>query len=613
MTNQNLQEIVKLIRYYILVSTTAAGSGHPTSSLSAAELTGVLLFGGFFKADLDNPQNTNNDRLIFSKGHASPLFYSLYAAAGKVSKEELLSLRDFDSTLEGHPTMRFPYTEVASGSLGQGLGVGLGMALNGKFLDELSYRTYVLMGDSEITEGSVWEAMELASHYNLDNLIGIIDVNRLGQRGETIYGHDLEKIAKKAEAFGWETIVIDGHNTEEVTQAYKRIEENKTNKPKMIVAKTIKGKGVSFLEDSPKWHGKAIDEEQLQEALKEIGKVNQSLVAEVAKPKSLSIQKKASIKPVEVKEYELGEKVATRKAYGQSLVEAYQSNPDIVVLDAETSNSTYAEVFKKEYPNKFFEMFIAEQNMISTALGLAKRGKVPFASSFAAFLTRAFDQIRMAQYSQGNFKIAGSHSGVSIGEDGSSQMALEDLAMTRAVQGMHVFYPSDAVSTKKLVKIAADTKGLFYIRTTRADTPVIYENNEEFRPGGSKVIKSSDKDQITLIGAGITLFEILSAYEMLKEEGILVRVIDLYSIKPIDTDTIEQATRETQALITVEDHYKEGGIYGAVSETVARSQTKVYGLFVDKMPRSGKPKELLEYMGIDSKSITEKVKLVLKK
>jgi transketolase len=574
---------------------------------------GVLLFGGFFKADLDNPQDKNNDRLIFSKGHASPLFYSLYTAAGKVSKEELLTLREFDSALEGHPTMRFPYTEVASGSLGQGLGVGLGMALNAKYLDKLPYKTFVLMGDSEITEGSVWEAMEVASHYKLDNLVGIIDVNRLGQRGETIYGHDLDKISKKVEAFDWEAIVIDGHNVEEIIQAYEQIEENRTNKPKMIIAKTIKGKGVRFLEDSGKWHGKAISEEQLQEALKEIGEINESLVGSVTKPQNQSPVENESQKIIEKTDYKLGEKVATRKAYGQSLIEAYQDNPDLVVLDAETSNSTYAEMFKKEYPERFFEMFIAEQNMISTALGLSKRGKVPFASSFAAFLTRAFDQIRMSQYSEGNLKIAGSHSGVSIGEDGSSQMALEDLAMTRAVQGMNVFYPCDAVSTKKLVKIAADTEGLFYLRTTRADTPVIYSNDEEFKVGGSKVIKSSDDDKITLIGAGITLYEILDAYEILRAEGINVRVIDLYSVKPLDNQTLGQAAEETQALITVEDHYKEGGVYGAVSEAMSESPTKVYGMYVDKMPRSGKPRELLEYMEIDSQSIAQKVRSLLKK
>ncbi|MCK5282097.1 MAG: transketolase [Nanoarchaeota archaeon] len=601
-----IEELAKLIRHNILVSTTEAGSGHPTSSLSAADIMTTLFFGGYFKADLENIKNPNNDRVIFSKGHASPLFYSLYAAAGKVSQEELKTLRKFTSNLEGHPTPLFKYTECASGSLGQGLSVGVGMAINAKYLDKLPYKTYVLMGDSEAAEGSVWEAMEIASYYKLDNLIGILDVNRLGQRGETMYGHNVSVYEQKVKAFGWETIVIDGHSYDEINDAFEKALKVK-DKPVMIIAKTLKGKGVSLLEDKDGWHGKAVPKDKLDEVLKELGNVDLSLIGEIAKPEN----KNPDVPNIEKKElakYSIGDSVPTRKAYGNALVKIKSRFPELVVLDAETSNSTYAEIFRNEYPEHFFEMFIAEQNMAGTALGLSLRGKIPFMSSFSAFLTRAYDQVRMSQYSNSNVKVVGSHAGVSIGEDGGSQMGLEDLAMFRTLHNSVVLYPSDAVSTEKLVEAAAKHDGNVYMRTTRMATEVIYDSKEEFHIGKCKVIRESKDDVVTVIGAGVTLHEALKAYDELNKEGISIRIIDLYSIKPIDSITLKKAAEDTGKIITVEDHYPEGGIGEAVMEALSKEDVKVYSLAVRKMPRSGKPAELLDYEGISSKGIIKKVK-----
>ncbi len=638
MTNhERLQQLAKLIRYYSLVSTTAAGSGHPTSSLSAADLMTILMFfatggpasgggGPFFRADLDHPEFPNNDRLIFSKGHASPLFYSIYAAAGKVSEEEMLSLRKFGSRLEGHPTMAFPYTEAATGSLGQGLSIGVGMALNAK-LDKLPYRTWVLLGDSEMAEGSVWEAMACAEHYKLDNLIAIIDVNRLGQRGETMYGHELEVYQKKAEAFGWKTIVIDGHNVEEIAEAYEKAIGNKEiekyrNRPVMIIAKTLKGKGVSFIEDKDNWHGKALSREELEKALVELGSVDKTLVGTVALPEKVTTPNLNDQVPNKFQtpnfNYPSDKPVATRKAYGNALVRLASAIPNMVVLDAEVSNSTYAEFFKGKYPERFFEMYIAEQNMVGTALGFSRRGKIPFVSTFAAFFSRAFDQIRMSQYSNPNIKFVGSHAGVSIGEDGASQMALEDLGMFRSIFGSVVLYPSDAVSTERLVEAAAEHMGNVYIRTTRKESPILYSVDEKFPIGGSKTLKSSGQDVVTVIGAGVTLIEALKAYDVLQKEGISIRVVDLYSIKPIDAATLEKAVHETKAIVTVEDHYAEGGIGEVVATAVTefsifniQSSVSIHRLAVRKMPKSGKPDELLAYGEIDAQAIVKKVKEVL--
>ncbi len=607
----NLEAIAKLIRYYSLVMSTEAGSGHPTSSLSAADVMTGLMFGGTFKYDLDNPQNPNNDRLIFSKGHASPLFYSLWAAAGKVTEQELLTFRQFTSVLEGHPTREFKYTEAATGSLGQGLAIGVGLALNAKYIDKLPYRTYVLLGDSEMAEGSQWEALEIAAHYKLDNLIGIIDVNRLGQRGETMYGHDLTVYRDRVAAFGWEPIVIDGHHMPQILTAFKQALQSR-ERPVMIIARTVKGKGVPFIEDKNGWHGKPLKEDELARALAEFGAVDKDIRGEVEKPENRrpAEQFPSKVQPLS---YAPVKPVATRRAYGTALERIFPQFPHMVVLDAEVSNSTYAELFKAKYPERFFEMYIAEQNMVGAALGLSLRGNVPFVSTFAAFLTRAFDQIRMSQYSNANIKFCGSHAGVSIGEDGSSQMGLEDIAMFRTLLNSVVLYPSDAVSAEKLVEEMARHKGIAYLRTTRKETPIIYRNDEVFRIGGSKILKSSKADRALVVAAGITVHEALRAYEDLKKENILVRVVDLYSIKPLDADTLVHAARDPGAVVTVEDHFAEGGLGEAVSNALSRTGVPVLSLAVRKMPRSGRPDELLNYEGISSRGITEAVREMVRK
>lgn len=605
---EKLKELAQLIRYYSLVSTTEAGSGHPTSSLSATDLMTCLFFGGIFRFDVNNPHAPDNDRLVFSKGHASPLFYALWAAAGKVTEEELLTLRKFGSPLEGHPTVLFPYTEASTGSLGQGLSIGVGMAMNAKYVDKLPYRTFVLLGDSEMAEGSQWEAIQIAVHYNLDNLVGIIDVNRLGQRGETMYGHNLDAYKKRVASFGWKTVVIDGHSLSEILTAYRKAQ--RASQPVMIIARTIKGKGVSFVEDKNGWHGKALNREELANALKELGPVNTSLIGMIRKPKKLKPEK-SDAKKTQGVAYDPDKPVATRKAYGHALVRIFPAYPDIVVLDAEVSNSTYSEIFKEAYPERFFEMYIAEQNMVGTALGFSRRGKIPFISTFAAFFTRAFDQIRMSQYSDPNIKFVGSHAGVAIGEDGSSQMGLEDFAMFRTPLNSVVLYPSDAVSTEKLVEEAAKHYGLVYIRTTRQATPVIYKNEEEFPIGGSKVLRKSNNDLVTVIAAGITLFEALSACEELKKEGISIRVVDLYSLKPVDSATLHECAKTTKAIVTVEDHFLEGGLGEAVRSSFTSLPVPIYCLAVTKMPRSGKPQELLDYEGISKDAIIKKIKEII--
>lgn len=596
------------IRADIINSTTAAGTGHPTSSLSASEVMTSIFFGGYFQADLNDTARKNNDRLIFSKGHAAPLFYALYAAAGKITQEELLKLRQFESPLEGHPTLRFPYTEAATGSLGQGLGVGVGMALNAR-LDNTNYKTWVLLGDSEMAEGSIWEAMNSASYYHLSSLIGIVDMNRLGQRGETQFGHNSDNLKAKCEAFGWEVFVIeDGHNVEQIITTLDAVTMSKTDKPKMIIAKTFKGHGVSFAENKDGFHGKAFTKEQAAVAIAEIGDFDGNIIGSVAMPSDVDNEggSKDGIKEVPFTSYSSTEKVATRKAYGNALVAIGSVRGDVVALDAEMNNSTFSNQFAAAYPTRYFEMFIAEQNMISVATGLARRGKVPFVSTFAAFLSRAFDQIRMCQYSQANIKIMGSHAGVSIGPDGSSQMAVEDLAMMRAILNSTVLYPSDAISTERLTAIAADIDGLTYIRCTRADTPLLYSADEVFEIGKSKTLRSSDNDVVTVFAAGITLHEALKAADLLAQEGIAIRVIDAYSIKPIDTEVIAKACSETKAIITVEDHYLEGGLYEAVCSSGVVTKP-VHPLAVKKMSRSGTPEELLAFMEIDAQAI---VKLV---
>jgi transketolase len=603
---QQMEKLAKLIRYFILVSTTEAGSGHTTSSLSAADLMACLLFGGTYRFDAEHPEHPNNDRLIFSKGHASPLLYALWAVAGKVSEEELMTLRKFGSPLEGHSTPAFRYAEAATGSLGQGLPIGLGMALNGKYIDKLPYRTYVLLGDSEMAEGSQWEALQIAAHYKLDNLIGILDVNRLGQRGETMYGHDIAAYEKRVASFGWETISIDGHNVDEILGACEKAVKTE-GRPVMIIGRTIKGKGVSFVEDKNGWHGKALSKDQLKQALAELGDVDKTVRGEMAGPENLRLPVQQA-QPVQKILYLADKPVATRKAYGNALARLFPKFPDMVVLDGEASNSTHADIFKERYPERFFEMYIAEQNMAGAALGISCRGKVPFVSTFAAFLTRAFDQIRMSRYSDANIKFCGSHAGVSVGEDGPSQMGLEDIAMFRTLLDSVVLYPADAVSTEKIVEEAAKHKGIVYIRTTRKDTPIIYKANEEFPIGGSKVLKQSAKDSVTVVAAGITLHEAIAAYEELKKEGVFIRVIDLYSIKPADKETLRKAANVTQAFITVEDHFAEGGIGETVRSLMADVDVPVHSLSVQKMPKSGKPGELLDYEEISKDAIIKRVK-----
>ena len=606
---QPLEKLARLIRYYILASTTEAGSGHPTSSLSATDLMTGLFFGGAFRFDVDDPHHPNNDRIIFSKGHASPLFYAMWAAAGGVDFSELMTMRKFGSRLEGHPTVAFPYTEAATGSLGQGLSIGVGMALNARYLDKLPYRTYVLLGDSEMAEGSQWEAIQIAAHYKLNNLVGIIDVNRLGQRGETMYGHDLKAYEQRIAPMGWETLLIDGHDFNQIVAAYEHAAASQY-KPVMIIAGTIKGKGVSFIEDKNGWHGKALSKGEFEKAVLELGPIDRSLKGEILKPEDTKPRTPQAGRVVDP-DYPAVKPVATRRAYGNALARIFPGFPDIVALDGEVSNSTYSEIFEAIHGDRFFEMYIAEQNMVGCAGGLAVRGKTPFVSTFAAFFTRAFDQIRMSEYSGMNIKFVGSHAGVSIGQDGPSQMGLEDIAMFRTLLNGVVLYPCDALSTERLVERAAEHRGIVYIRTTRMDTPILYDIGEDFIIGGSKVLRQSASDSVTVIGAGVSVFEALAAFEVLKKEGVAVRVIDLYSIKPLDAATLHNAARTTKAIITVEDHYAEGGLGEAVQSALALHPTPVHILAVRRMPASGTPQELLDYEGISRNAIVEKVKEVL--
>lgn len=604
---KNIKEIAKLLRYYSLVTTSEAASGHPTSCLSAADLMAVLMFGGHFRYDTAHQEYVNNDRLIFSKGHAAPLFYALWAVAGAFPKDELMTLRKFGSRVEGHPTMKFPYTEVPTGSLGMGLSAGLGMALNAKY-DKLPYRTYVLLGDSEMAEGSVWEALQIGAHYKLDNIVGIIDVNRLGQRGETMYGHDVAQYEDRVRAFGWFPLLIDGHDLEEIDAAYETASKIK-DKPTMIIAKTLKGKGVSFLEDLEGKHGVSLKKEELEKAIIELGSVDTiisfDLPSPVGKQTGSDISKGSPKLSVT---YQAGESVSTREAYGHALTQLAKNNPNVLALDAETSNSTFADGVKKNSIEQFFEMYIAEQNMVGVGTGFAKRGKIPFISTFSAFFTRAYDQLRMAAYGGANLKVVGSHVGVSIGEDGTSQMGLEDIAMMRSIFGSVVLYPSDGVSTIRLVEAMAKYQGLAYLRTTRGKTPVIYDADEQFPIGGSKVHTISDEPHShVIVGAGITFHEALKAQKQLAEKGINAVVVDLYSIKPIDTQTLLRLTKDKQPVVVVEDHYPEGGIGEAVRSVLGNTVAPITSLAVRKMPMSGKPEELLRYEQIDAAAIRESV------
>jgi transketolase len=595
------RELGQQLRVDSVRAAAVPSSGHPTSSMSGADLMAVLL-AKHLRYDFENPDDPRNDHLVFSKGHASPLLYSMYKAAGAITDEELLSFRKFGSRLEGHPTPVLPWVDVATGSLGQGLPYGVGIALAGKRLDRLPYRTWVLCGDSEMAEGSMWEAFEHAAYEKLDNLTAIIDVNRLGQRGETMHGWDLDSYAKRAEAFGWHAIEIDGHDVEAIDRAYAEAAET-TGVPTVVVAKTIKGKGVKEVENKDGFHGKALPEPE--KAIEELGGIR-NITIDVAKPEIEGdphvFETSGS---VALPTYEVGEEVATRKAYGEALKALGDGRGDVVALDGEVSNSTYAEIFRDAHPDRYFEMYIAEQQMVAAAVGIQVRGWTPFASSFAAFFTRAYDFVRMAAISRANIKLCGSHAGVSIGEDGPSQMALEDLAAFRAVDSSTVLYPSDANQTAKLVESMVDLDGISFLRTTRADTPVIYEAGDEFPVGGSKVVRSSDDDEVTLIGAGITLHEALKAADTLAGDGVTARVIDLYSVKPVDVETLRAAAEATGRFVVAEDHWPEGGLAEAVlSAFVDTDETpRLVHLAVREMPGSGKPAELLAAAGIDAEHI----------
>src|SRR5215203_3138766 len=533
------RELGQQLRVDAVRASAHAGSGHPTSSMSAADLAAVLL-AEHFRYDLDEPKSPANDRLIFSKGHASPLVYGLFRAAGAIDEEEFMTYREFGSRLQGHPTPVLPWVDVATGSLGQGLPIGVGMALAGKRLDRLPFRVWVICGDSEMAEGSMWEAAEHAAFYELDNLTAIVDVNRLGQRGETMHGWDLSSYSERLRSFGWDAIEIDGHDVEQIDAAYREAEST-SGKPTAIVAKTLKGKGYSKVEDQAGWHGKAVAEE----ALEELGGIR-NITVDVPKPEPAKRHRFDAPGSPEWPRYEVGSKVATRKAYGEALAALGGTDPMVVALDGEVSNSTYAEIFAEAHPDRYLEMYIAEQQMAAAAVGMQVLGWKPFASTFAAFWSRAYDFVRMAAISRANLKLCGSHAGVSIGEDGPSQMALEDIAALRAVHGSTVLYPSDGNQTAKLVAAMADLEGISFLRTTRGATPVIYGPDEQFAIGGSKVVRSSDDDDVTIIGAGITLHEAVKAADALAKEGTNARVIDLYSVKPIDAATLHAAAEATQ-------------------------------------------------------------------
>ena len=596
-----LRELGQQFRVDSIRPAAVAKSGHPTSGMSAADLMAVLV-ANHLRYDFGDPKNAANDRLIFSKGHASTLYYAILRAVGAISDEELLTYRKFGSMLEGHPTPIIPWVDVATGSLGQGLPIGVGMGLAAKFLDRLPSHVWVLCGDSEMAEGSMWEAFEHASHYELDNLTAIIDVNRLGQRGETMIGWNTGVYVERARAFGWNAIEVDGHEVEEIDRAYKQAEETK-GRPTVIVARTIKGKGVKAVEDKEGWHGKPLDDPDA--AIEELGGIR-NIHVDVTKPDPAEPHTFPN-NPLELPRYELGQEVATRKAYGEALAALGTARGDVVALDGEVSNSTFAEIFKQAHPDRFFEMYIAEQQLIAAAVGLHARGWNAFGSTFAAFFSRAYDFVRMAAISRVNLRLAGSHAGVSIGEDGPSQMALEDIASLRAIHSSVVLHPCDANQTAKLVAEMADTEGIVFLRTLRPNTPVIYGPDEEFEVGGSKVVRSSGDDNVTIVGIGITVHEALEAAATLDEEGISARVIDAYSVKPIDADTLQAASEATGRIITVEDHFPEGGLGDAVLAALAEKDEHphVLKLAVREMPRSGKPDELLNAYGIDAEHIAE--------
>jgi transketolase len=564
--------------------------------------------------DPKNPKAPNSDRFVLSKGHAAPLLYAAWAEAGLFPKDELLKLRTLHSDLEGHPTPRLPFVDMATGSLGQGLPVGVGIALSAKYVDSLDHRTYVLMGDGESVEGSNWEAAELARQYKLDNLCAIIDVNRLGQSDPTMLQHDMEAYRTRWSAFGWHALVIDGHDLPAILAAFDEAAKTQ-GKPTVLLAKTFKGKGISFIEDHPNWHGKPIPKgPEEQRAIDELTKQLQpnGTPPAIRRPSAAPAGRPA-IKPLPAPAYKIGDSIATREAFGVALEALGEANSLVVALDGDVKNSTYTEKFGKKFPNRFFENFIAEQNMIGAAGGLSATGKIPFAATFAAFFTRAYDFIRMAAISQANIKLVGTHVGVSIGEDGPSQMGLEDLAMMAAQPGVTVLYPSDGTSTYRLVEAAANHKGMVYLRAGRPKSPILYGPEEQFPIGGSKVLRQSANDALTIVAAGVTLFEALKAYDKLNASGISVRIIDLYSVVPIDRTTLLESAAATHGrILTVEDHYAHGGLGDAVSAALGPEGIRVHRLAVRAIPHSGKPDELIDHYGIGARSIVEATQHIIK-
>jgi transketolase len=595
------RELGQQLRVDSVRSSSAAASGHPTSSMSAADLMAVLM-SRYLHYDFDTPDDPRNDHLIFSKGHASPLLYAMYRAAGAISDDEMLTFRKLDSRIEGHPTPILPWVDVATGSLGQGLPISVGVAYAGKNFDRLPYRVWCLCGDSEMAEGSMWEAFEAAGFHGLDNLTAIIDVNRLGQTGETMHGWDLDAYVTRAKAFGWHAIAIDGHDVEQIDRAMAEA-VGTTGRPTVIVARTEKGHGVAAVANKNGAHGKPVSDEAA--AIAELGG-DRKLSVTVQKPTGDARPHRFETRgELTLPAYELGTKEATRKAYGDALVALGNARGDIVAIDGEVGNSTYSEEFAQAHPERFVQAYIAEQQMLAYAVGFQVRGWRPFAATFAAFLARAYDFVRMAAVSRASFVVAGSHAGVSIGEDGPSQMALEDLASMRAIHDSTVLYPSDPNQAAALLAAAADREGIVFMRTTREKTPVIYPPGEEFTIGGSRVVRSSDDDQVTLVGAGITLHESLKAADALAADGINARVIDLYCLKPIDGETLRAAARETSAIVTVEDHFPEGGIGDAVLDALADAPNRpvIRKLAVRIMPGSATPAEQLAAAGIDAEHI----------
>ncbi|WP_437646406.1 transketolase [Sorangium sp. So ce362] len=598
------RELAQQLRVDSLRASTRAGSGHPTSSLSAADLMAVLLCD-YLRWDLGHPENPNNDHVIFSKGHASPLLYAMFKAAGVISDAELLSFRRFRSRLEGHPVPTLPWVDVATGSLGQGLPFGVGIALSGKYLEKIPYRVWVLLGDSEMSEGSIWEAFDHARHYQLGNIIAILDMNRLGQRGQTPLGWNSAAYAERARAFGWRALEIDGHDPSAISAAYAEA-LRAPDAPALIVARTMKGRGVSLVEDKDGWHGKALDEAQCAKAIEELGGVR-DIVIEPEAPAPGQPAPRPTTEPLRLPTYERSTDVATRRAYGDALKALGAARADIVALDGEVNNSTFAQEFAEAHPDRYFEMFISEQQMVAAAVGMSVRRWSPFASTFAAFLSRAYDFVRMAAVSRADIRLCGSHAGVSIGEDGPSQMGLEDLAMMRAVHGSTVLYPCCANQTARLVAAMADQEGIVYLRTTREKTPVLYGSTEPFPIGGSKVLREAPHDHVTIIAAGITVHEALKAHAALEASGLSARVVDAYCVKPIDAAGIRAAVRATAGnAIVVEDHWAEGGLGDAVLESLAGEEpvaARVVHLAVREMPGSGSPAELLHAAEIDASSI----------